>query len=390
MDDHTTTAERAPARMLRIEFTGSGSEYFRIWIINLLLTLVTLGLYLPFAKARRLSYFYANTVIDGHALSFHGDPWRMFRGFVLLAVLMGTYAIAGRFSPIAGLFAFVALCALWPALWRASLQFRLANTGWRGLRMGFRGDLASAYKTMLPVYIPALVAVGSQFLLLDPSLHANDPAQTERAGMLGLLWLAGSLVVLALLPWVLAMIKRYQHGGYSYAGQQTRLDVPTRRFYGLGGKTLLMCLLPVVLMGALMALMFTAMREAGGYSPKVAGIMVAMVLSYLLLFILIGPFFTARLQNMIWNGTQSAAVRFDSKLGFAALAWLTTKNWLLTALTLSLYRPFAAVNTARLRLEAVSVRIEGDVESWVARHVDGAQDATGEAAGDFFGIDMGL
>ena len=47
-------------RELRIEFTGSGSEYFRIWIVNLLLILVTLGLYLPFAKARRLRYFYGN------------------------------------------------------------------------------------------------------------------------------------------------------------------------------------------------------------------------------------------------------------------------------------------------------------------------------------------
>ena len=44
---------------LRLEFTGSGSEYFRIWIVNLLLTLVTLGLYYPWAKVRRLRYFYA-------------------------------------------------------------------------------------------------------------------------------------------------------------------------------------------------------------------------------------------------------------------------------------------------------------------------------------------
>ena len=44
----------APSRReLPLEFSASGSEYFRIWIVNLLLTIVTLGLYLPFAKARR-------------------------------------------------------------------------------------------------------------------------------------------------------------------------------------------------------------------------------------------------------------------------------------------------------------------------------------------------
>jgi Bacterial protein of unknown function (DUF898) len=39
---------------LDVRFTGSGSEYFRIWIVNLLLMLVTLSLYYPWAKVRRL------------------------------------------------------------------------------------------------------------------------------------------------------------------------------------------------------------------------------------------------------------------------------------------------------------------------------------------------
>lgn len=55
-----------------IEFTATGSEYFRIWIVNLLLILVTLGIYLPWAKVRKLKYFYSNTWVDGDALDFHG------------------------------------------------------------------------------------------------------------------------------------------------------------------------------------------------------------------------------------------------------------------------------------------------------------------------------
>ena len=105
----------AAPRVLEIRFTGSGSEYFRIWSVNLLLILVTLGLYLPFAKARRIRYFYANTLVDGQALSFHGDPWKMFRGFVLLVVLMGAYSGAGHLSPAAAFPAFLLLCAVWPA-----------------------------------------------------------------------------------------------------------------------------------------------------------------------------------------------------------------------------------------------------------------------------------
>src|SRR5690348_9519846 len=57
-----------PVRRLSIRFSGGGGEYFRIWIVNLLLTIVTLSLYYPWAKVRKLRYFYGNTVVDGQPL----------------------------------------------------------------------------------------------------------------------------------------------------------------------------------------------------------------------------------------------------------------------------------------------------------------------------------
>ena len=91
----------SPSRhTLPITFTGSGSEYFRIWIVNLLLTLVTLGLYYPWAKVRKLRYFYGNTLVGGHPLDFHGQPKRMLRGFLLVGVLVAIYSLAGKVSPL--------------------------------------------------------------------------------------------------------------------------------------------------------------------------------------------------------------------------------------------------------------------------------------------------
>ena len=51
----------------RMSFTGSAGEYFRIWIVNLFLTIITLGIYLPWAKIRQRKYLYGNTcmVIPG-------------------------------------------------------------------------------------------------------------------------------------------------------------------------------------------------------------------------------------------------------------------------------------------------------------------------------------
>lgn len=38
-----------------MSFTGQAGEYFRIWIVNLCLTIVTLGIYLPWAIVRQRS-----------------------------------------------------------------------------------------------------------------------------------------------------------------------------------------------------------------------------------------------------------------------------------------------------------------------------------------------
>ena len=76
------------SRVLPLRFTASGSEYFRIWVVNLLLTVVTLGLYLPFARARQLRYFHENTLIDGAPLAFHGDPWKMLRGYLIVGAAL--------------------------------------------------------------------------------------------------------------------------------------------------------------------------------------------------------------------------------------------------------------------------------------------------------------
>ena len=392
-DELPASAPTFPRR-LNIRFTGSGSEYFRIWAVNLLLIFITIGLYLPFAKARRIRYFYANTLVDGQALSFHGDTWKMFRGFILLVVLMAVYSGAGRFSPYAGVAAFIVLCAVWPALWRASMQFRLANTGWRGLRMHFAGTLKDAYLAVAPLYVPLVAFVTMSF---EVQRSAGDTDADKAAQAALAIWIFAPMAVVALAtPWFWALTKRYQHNGYRIANQHSRIALPTWRLYLLGLKGVLIGMVPAVLAGVALAGIVGALGASGvlgSASGKAWRFVIGIasgVLFYLFLFVLIGPYFASRIQNMVWGATRSESISFVSQLRFRSLFWLTLKNWTLVALTLSLYRPFAMVNTARLRLEAVSLNFYGSVEALVAQADAGNQDATGEIAGDFFGIDMGL
>ena len=48
------------------------------------------------------------------------------------------------------------------------MQFRLANTSWRGLRFRFRGSLGGAYRAMLPLFVPGLLMVAALTLVADP------------------------------------------------------------------------------------------------------------------------------------------------------------------------------------------------------------------------------
>jgi uncharacterized membrane protein YjgN (DUF898 family) len=387
MDDLYLRVATESERQLEIEFTASGSEYFRIWIVNLLLTLVTLGLYYPFAKARRIRYFYANTLVDGQALAFHGDPWKMFRGFVLLALLGGAYSLGGKVSPMAGLIAFCLLAAIWPALWRASLQFRLGNTSWRGMRFRFEGDLKPAYFCFLPIGLPMIVSV-----LASLEMRSSMEAGASDAAALGSIAIVSglaSLLITLLWPWALTLMKRYQHGGYSYANQRTQLDVGNGSVYGVLMKAFGMMMAAGIVVGILAAMSIPILRaEHRTVSDGLS--FAAIALLYAAVLLTFGPYVTARLQNLFWGNTRSEAVRFSSALSALALFWLTLRNWVLTLLTLSLYRPFAVVQTTRLRLAAMRVHVNEDIEVWTSRTGTDSPDATGDAAADFFGFDIGL
>ena len=68
-DTPAQSSQPAPAAF---EFTGTGGDYFRIWIVNIALTIVTAGIYSAWAKVRRLQYFYRNTRVAGASFDYHG------------------------------------------------------------------------------------------------------------------------------------------------------------------------------------------------------------------------------------------------------------------------------------------------------------------------------
>ena len=374
-------------RLLQIRFTGSGSEYFRIWIVNLLLTAVTLTLYHPWAKVRRLRYFHGNTLVDGHPLDFHGDPRKMLRGHLLVGAMLGLYTVATRVSPEAGLFAVTVVAALWPALMRASLQFRMANTSWRGMRFHFDGSVSGAYGAMLPLFVPALLVVALPLTAVAPGQPPGRPS----AALWPLLVLL--LASAAAAPWMGWRLKRYQVGHIEFGGQRAALHIGPGAFYGLSLKWGAVTLLTAVVVGVVVLVPMVWRSRSGDLGPPGTIAMVGFalgLLAYVTVFVTSYPYYLSRMQNLVWNGTASPDLQFESALRFRPLLALSLRNLVLVVITLGLYWPFARIAMVRLRLEAVAINSHIDPDDLASAQGSSRPEATGDAAGDLFGIDFGL
>src|SRR5256885_13880958 len=84
----------------RLVSTGRGGEYFRIWVVNLLLAVITAGLYSAWTKVRKAKYFAQNTRLDGHVFGYHGNPKAILRGRNIALVLLGAYTWGFQFSRV--------------------------------------------------------------------------------------------------------------------------------------------------------------------------------------------------------------------------------------------------------------------------------------------------
>ncbi|MGB0697285.1 MAG: DUF898 family protein [Rhodospirillaceae bacterium] len=99
-------------RAVPIRFTGTGEEYFRIWIVNTLLTLATLGIYSAWAKVRRLRYFYGNTYIERFGFDYHARPIDILKGRLIVVGGLFGLSMLQSFAPIFGGVLYLCLIAV--------------------------------------------------------------------------------------------------------------------------------------------------------------------------------------------------------------------------------------------------------------------------------------
>ena len=128
-----------------VHFSGTWREFLPIALVNLLLTIVTLGIYRFWAMARVRRYLWSHTTIIDDELEWTGTGSEMFIGFLMVigililsvAAIFGISYLIGDWFLFVGIFGFYVfiLWALNFAQFRA-LRYRLSRTYWRGIRGG--------------------------------------------------------------------------------------------------------------------------------------------------------------------------------------------------------------------------------------------------------------
>ena len=365
MSEASGSAAATPAtRELPIEFRATGGEYFRIWIVNLLLTIITLGIYSAWAKVRRLRYFYGSTSLDGASFEYHGRPIAILKGRIIVVGIYLLFAAATRFWPLLQIVLVPLIIFGVPWIIVRSRLFQMRMTSWRGLRFNFHGRYGGAMGAFIGW---VLLAVITLFILYPLAL-----------------WKQVNFFVT----------------NTAYGSERFRFRTTVGRFYEFCLVTLGISVGAAFIAGIVFAIFGAAAVMSGGLpqpgaaptppDPATVIAIMAMVIPVLLLFnLVVGAYFRASFVNASVGGVSVGPHEISSRLKFGPLLGILFTNLLGMVFTLGLFYPWAKVRMLRYQLTNTSVIAAGDLGQFAADQKAGPS-AVGEEAADFFDIDFGL
>lgn len=245
-------------------FEGNWRDFAPIAFTNLLLSIVTLGVYTFWAKARERRYLWSRTRFIDDRLEWTGTGLELFIGYVLAFFLFlvplgflqfAIQALAIRGHEGAAVLAVICLYLLLlyfigVAIFRA-LRYRLSRTYWHGIRggsddNGFGYAVSHLWKTLV-----------------------------------------GSLVLGLMVPWAMTNLWNERWRAMSFGPHAFRSEA---RWQPLMGRYLLYYLVPIGLFVAGVVLAFVTAHAAPPESPEEVqtGLLLGFALAYVLFFVVLG------------------------------------------------------------------------------------------------------
>lgn len=331
----------------QIIFHGQAKDYFRIWITNLLLTIATLGIYSAWAKVRSRKYLYGNFELAGSRFDYHADPKKILLGRVLIGVLFAGYSLGGKIDPMVSVAFATAFALITPWLMVRALMFNLGNTSYRNIRFGFKKDYNGSYKAFFQSLVWTIFTFGAGF---PKGAHIQANFRMNRI---------------------------------RFGAKYFQFEAKTKEFYNPYFMAFGIYVFGVIVMiVSMVALKGTPLGSLKILLPVIA-LYVCLVWA--------GATLKAELINLKTSHTNLGEIKFYSDLKPRPLTILYIQNILVCALTLGLAIPWAIIRSIKYRAKCTQLAMpSGELEKITTLSEQDAQNATADAAADFWDLDLGF
>ncbi len=348
--------EAQTTKTIPFEFTGKADEYFQIWIVNVCLTIVTLGIYSAWAKVRKKRYLYGNTWLQGTSFEYLGDPSKILKGRLIIGGGLLIYFVASFFLPFVDEYSWLLFLLILPWLVVMARTFTARNSSYCNIRFDFRTTWREAFKVFFGLALIGATGLGYPYFVCR---RTEFVVSHSRYGTTPLA-----------LPW--------QNG--------------VKTFYAIYIRAIFVYLssgivFGLAVMGAIWVLVFAS---GGGGQSGFVGLTELVLVS----LIFVGPlsmsaYLKAEITNFVWSNVTLGSHRFESSLETGRMIWLYISNALAILLSLGLLIPWATIRMVRYRLDHLKLLGAGDLNEFVASQ-QGKVAAAGEEMSEFFDVDVGI
>ena len=345
MSETETALHDEQERLIDFEFHGKEFEYFKIWIVNIALTILTLGIYSAWAKVRNNRYFYSNLHLDGQPFEYLADPITILKGRLIAVTVFIAYVLLSELFPVAGVFLALGLLIISPWLIVRSLMFSCRMSAYRNVQFRFHGK-------------PGEAAVA---LYVWP--------------ILGVLTF-GILYPLALLKLNKYIVENSAYGTAKFEFHAT---------YGDYGRVFLV-MIGTMFLAAILAGVTTGI--VGNDLPEETRGLPGLVVALPLYFVAI-VYMNVKLFNIYYLRASLRSHGFDADAEIGAYAWVMITNIVLIVLTLGLFLPAAKIRMTRYLTSSVAFVAIGSLDNFAAAERESV-DALGEELGEIFDFDIGV
>ncbi len=330
-----------------INFTGKSGEYFKLWFVNMFLSIITLGIYSAWAKVRDTQYLYGHTQVDGQSFRYLASPMQILKGRIVAVIVFVLYMVLSQINPIIGLVMALGLLVAMPWLIIQGIKFSMRMTAYRNVRFSFEGTYGG---------------VIVHFVLLP---------------------ILGLITFYLAMPWVIQQIQQYINNNITYGGKHFEQNSSASQYY-----IAVLISLGIVLVGGVVISMISGASLAAVAEPSAA--LIVPILGFILLFSIAAAVYQSFIYNhLLATLSIDNVVSFNAEMKPVPFAVLMLTNILLLIVTLGLALPVVKIRTARYIASVTEVTIKPGIDALI-NTIEGSDSAFGEEAAGLFDTDLSL